>query len=169
MSTQTGCLRLCYVFLQVLLSVLRALRSFFALWRHFINYDFISVHFCHSNLVILVNFTFPNLHTHTHTTKKQRNIRLWSNLLVVVVKMTMTSHLFVLLRVFVFNSQLRSPRSGKTGNKKKANFLPSLLQNQLNSDVARFTTHIKPVLQQIRLFTGLNAASKTRKNTIQLV
>ena len=26
-----------------------------------------------------------------------------------------------------------------------------MLQNELNSDVARFTTHIKPVLQQIRL------------------
>lgn len=72
MSTQTGCLRLCYVFLQALLSVLRALRSFFALWRHFINYDFISVHFSHSNLVILVNFTVPNLHTHTHTTTKTK-------------------------------------------------------------------------------------------------
>ena len=27
----------------------------------------------------------------------------------------------------------------------------TLLQNELNSDVAHFTTHIKPVLQQIRL------------------
>ena len=26
---------------------------------------------------------------------------------------------------------------------------------ELNSDVARFTTHIKPVLQQIRLLAGL--------------
>lgn len=110
MSTQTGCLRLCYVFLQVLLSVLRALRSFSALWRHFINYDFISVHFSHSNLVILVNFTVPNLHTHTHTTKNKEISGSWSNLLVVVVKMTMTPHLFVLLRVFVFNSQFAVPK-----------------------------------------------------------
>ena len=38
------------------------------------------------------------------------------------------------------------------GNKKTC--LATLLQNELNSDVARFTTHIKPVLQQIRLLTG---------------
>ena len=29
-----------------------------------------------------------------------------------------------------------------------------MLQNELNSDIARFTTHIKPVLQQIRLLKG---------------
>ena len=29
-----------------------------------------------------------------------------------------------------------------------------LQQKELNNDVARFTTHIKPVLQQIRLLTG---------------
>ena len=32
----------------------------------------------------------------------------------------------------------------------------------LNSDAACFTTLIKPVLQQIRLLTGLNVVSKTR-------
>ena len=31
--------------------------------------------------------------------------------------------------------------------------LATSLQNELNSDVVRFTTHIKPVLQQIRLLT----------------
>ena len=35
--------------------------------------------------------------------------------------------------------------------KKRATFFATLLQNELNSDVARFTTHIKPVLKQIRL------------------
>ena len=35
--------------------------------------------------------------------------------------------------------------------------------------VARFTTHIKPVLQQIRLLTGLNVGGKTRNIAIQLV
>ena len=47
--------------------------------------------------------------------------------------------------------------------------LARLLQNELNSDVAGFTTHIKPVLQQIRLLTGLNVGGKTRNITIQLV
>ena len=40
---------------------------------------------------------------------------------------------------------------GKMGNKKHANCFATLLQNELNRDAARFTTHIKPVLQQIRL------------------
>ena len=56
-------------------------------------------------------------------------------------------------------------RYGKTGNKKCA----TLPQNELNSDVTRFTTNIKPVIQQIRLLTGLNVSCKTRNNTIQLV
>ena len=43
------------------------------------------------------------------------------------------------------------------GIKKHTTCLATFLQNELNSDVARFTTHIKPVLQQIRLLTGLNA------------
>ena len=40
----------------------------------------------------------------------------------------------------------------KNGQQKRATCFALLLQNNLNSDVARFTTHIKPVLQQIRLF-----------------
>ena len=59
--------------------------------------------------------------------------------------------------------------SSKEGNKKQVNFLATLLQNELNSDVAPFTTHIKPVLQQIRLLTGLNVGGKTRNIAIQLV
>ena len=60
-------------------------------------------------------------------------------------------------------------RYGKTGNKKRATCLATLLQNKLNRDVARFTKHIKPVLQQIRLLTGLNVSGKTRNIAIQLV
>ena len=44
-----------------------------------------------------------------------------------------------------------------------------MLQNELNSDVARFTTHIKPVLQQIRLLTGLNRGDTRRNIAFQLV
>ena len=47
-------------------------------------------------------------------------------------------------------------RFGKMGNKKRATCLATLQQNELYSDVARFTTNIKLVLQQIRLLTGLN-------------
>ena len=36
------------------------------------------------------------------------------------------------------------------------------MQNELNNDVGRFTTHIKPVLQQIKLLTGLNVGGKTQ-------
>ena len=39
----------------------------------------------------------------------------------------------------------------------------------MNTDVAPFTIHIKPVLQQIRLLTGLNTAVKTRNIAIQRV
>ena len=35
------------------------------------------------------------------------------------------------------------------------------------SDVASFATHIKPVLQQIRLLTGLNVGGKTRNIAIK--
>ena len=59
----------------------------------------------------------------------------------------------------------------KNGQQKTCNLicLATLLQNELNSDVARFTTHIKPVLQQVRLLTGLNMGGKTGSIYIQLV
>ena len=60
-------------------------------------------------------------------------------------------------------------RYGKTGNKKRAACFATLLQNELNSDIARFTTHVKPVLQQIRLLTGLNMGGETLNITIHLV
>ena len=62
-------------------------------------------------------------------------------------------------RVWIgYNIELRH---GKMGNKKRT-CLATLVQNELNSDVACFTTHIKPVLQQIRLLKGLNVGGKTR-------
>ena len=57
----------------------------------------------------------------------------------------------------------------KNGQQKRATCFATLLYNELNSDVTRFTTHIKPVLQQIRLLTGLNVGGKTRNIAIQLV
>ena len=42
----------------------------------------------------------------------------------------------------------------------KKTCLATLLQNELNSDVVRFTTHIKPVLQQIGLLTGFSEVLK---------
>ena len=57
----------------------------------------------------------------------------------------------------------------KDGQQKNyATCLATLLQNELNSDVARLTTHIKPVLQRIRLLTGLNMGGKTRNIAIQI-
>ena len=59
----------------------------------------------------------------------------------------------------------KSLKVGKnTQEKIHATCLATLLQNELNSDVVRFTTHIKPVLQQIRSLTGLNFQKKAEKN-----
>ena len=60
-------------------------------------------------------------------------------------------------------------RYGKSGNKKRATCFARLLQNELNSDFACFTTHIKPVLHQISLLTGLKVGGKTCNIAIQLV
>ena len=42
-------------------------------------------------------------------------------------------------------------------------------KTRLNCDVASFTTHIKPVLQQIRLLIGLNVSGKTGNIVFQFV
>ena len=57
----------------------------------------------------------------------------------------------------------------KNGQQKTCNLSCNIAQNKLNSYVARFTIHIKPVLQQIRLLTGLKVGGKTRNIAIQLV
>ena len=61
---------------------------------------------------------------------------------------------------------MRMAKAAKTSRKV---CLATLLQIELNSDVARFTTHIKPVLQHIRLLTGFNVGGKTHNIAIQLV
>ena len=54
-------------------------------------------------------------------------------------------------------------------HKKRAACLPTSMQNKLNNDVGRFTTHIIPVLQQIKLLTGLNVGGKSRNIAFQIV
>ena len=49
----------------------------------------------------------------------------------------------------------------KTSNKKHATCFATLPQNEMQSDVERFTTLVKPVSHQIRLLTGLNVGGKT--------
>ena len=53
-------------------------------------------------------------------------------------------------------------RFGKTSNKKHENCLATLLENELYSDVARFTTNIKPVLQQKRRWWNAQHRNWTR-------
>ena len=57
----------------------------------------------------------------------------------------------------------------KNGQQKHATCLTTLLQDELNCAVARFTTHIKPVLPQIRLLEGLKMGGKTHNIAFQLV
>ena len=57
---------------------------------------------------------------------------------------------------------LKGLRYGKTANKNYATCLATLLQNELTSDVARFTTHH-------RLLTGLNMGCETHNIAIQLL
>ena len=49
-------------------------------------------------------------------------------------------------RICLWILGLTGLRYGKTANKNYAICLATLLQNELNKDVTRFTTHIKPVL-----------------------
>ena len=68
-----------------------------------------------------------------------------------------------------WREQVSLLRYGKTGNKKRETCFAASLENELmNNDVGRYTTHIKPVWQQIMLLTGLNMGGKTR-NIFQLV
>ena len=59
-------------------------------------------------------------------------------------------HMFVKvsMRPGIDLSSVEKLRHGKTGNKKQATCLATLLQKELNSDVARFTTHIIPLVPE---------------------
>jgi len=57
----------------------------------------------------------------------------------------------------------------KTGNKTRATCFATLLQNELNSDVARFTTQARTCLATSKVARFVFMGGKTRNNTIQLV
>ena len=73
-----------------------------------------------------------------------------------------------LLITYAFNDVLIGYlRYGKTANKKRKIFA-TWLQNELDSDVARFTTHENKPYNIISCKTGSNIGGKTRNITIQL-
>ena len=65
----------------------------------------------------------------------------------------------------------RNKVNSKAGNKKRAICFATLQQNELNSNVAGFTTHVsfKPVLRQTRLQGLFFVVGKTRDIASQLV
>ena len=72
-----------------------------------------------------------------------------------------------LLIAYSFNDVLIGYlRNGKTGNKKLAICFATWLQNELNSDVARFTTHLNKPYNLISCKTGSNMGGKTRNIAI---
>ena len=74
-----------------------------------------------------------------------------------------------LLITYSFNNVLIGYlRNGKTGNKKRAICFATWLQNELNSDVARFTTYENKPYNLISCKTGSNMGGKTRNIAIQL-
>ena len=44
---------------------------------------------------------------------------------------------------YITLTNLKVRENGKTGNKKRATCFATLLQNELSSDVTRFTTHVQ--------------------------
>ena len=57
----------------------------------------------------------------------------------------------------------------KTGNKKRATCFATLLQNEMNTDVARFNTRIRTCLATNKVARLLFVGGKTRNSHIQLV
>ena len=57
----------------------------------------------------------------------------------------------------------------KTGNKKRATGFATLLQNEMNTDVARFTTRIRTCLATNKVARLFFVGGKTRNSHIQLV
>ena len=57
----------------------------------------------------------------------------------------------------------------KTGNKKRATCFETLQQNEMNADVARFTTRIRTCLATNKVARLFFVGGKTRNSHIQLV
>ena len=57
----------------------------------------------------------------------------------------------------------------KTGNKKRATRFATLLQNELNTDVARFTNHVRTCLATNQVARFVFVGGKTHSIAIQLV
>ena len=57
----------------------------------------------------------------------------------------------------------------KTGNKKRATCFATLLQNEMNTDVARFTTRIRTCLATNKVARLFFVGGKTRNSHIRLV
>ena len=76
---------------------------------------------------------------------------------------------FCLERPVQLNCSEELQRYAKTGNKKHATCFPTLLQNELNSEVARFTTHVQTCQQPDLLQDRFDVGGKTRNIAIQLV
>ena len=74
-----------------------------------------------------------------------------------------------LLITYSFNDVLIGYlKNGKTGNKKRAICFTTWLQNELNSDVARFTTYENEPYNLISCKTESNTGGKTRNIATQL-
>ena len=74
-----------------------------------------------------------------------------------------------LLITYTFNNVLIGYlRYGKTANKKRKIFA-TWLQKELNSDVARFTTHVRPCLARNKVVSFVQVGGKTSNITIQLI
>ena len=74
-----------------------------------------------------------------------------------------------LLITYLFNNILIGYlKNGKTGNKKRAICFATWLQNELNSDVARFTNYENKPYNLISCKTGSNMGGKTRNIATQL-
>ena len=83
-------------------------------------------------------------------------------------RFNLSSLVYGLIKKKILIRKFYALKYGKTDNNKRATCFATLLQNELKSSVARYTTHVKPVLQQIRLLTGLNMGGKTRNISFQL-